>query len=189
MAPRNRFSPFGTFGESFVSHQLRKLLATRAALVEGQVLDIETVDLSYKTYKRDNVTANDDCIRAFPCPENNKPKKAHVNYYESIARFKTWYRTGNGESKQEVDMCFLYQLMPNLTRVCCCLCIAGYSSCFAARAGGQGIDPGSDDSSLSDTVTGDHDNADSNHQGDNSEEEDNESDHSNAPTAITPTPI
>lgn len=67
--------------------------------------------------------------------------------------------------------------MPNLTRDCCCLCIAGYPGRFAAkvglstfrhneaRAGGQGIDPGSDDGSLSDSVIGDED----------SEEDDNNS--------------
>jgi hypothetical protein len=67
MAP-NRFSPFGMYGESFASHQLRKVLAARAALAEGQILDIEKVDLSYETYKKDNNTVNDECIRAFQDP-------------------------------------------------------------------------------------------------------------------------
>jgi hypothetical protein len=98
MAPtKNRFSPFGTYGESFASHQSRKLLASRAALAEGQVLGIETVDLSYETYKKDNVTANDDCIRAFPGLESDQAKKVRENYYKSIKRFKTWYRTGDGK--------------------------------------------------------------------------------------------
>jgi hypothetical protein len=67
--------------------------------------------------------------------------------------------------------------MPILTSDCCCLCIAGYPGCFAAkvglstfrhneaRAGGQDIDPGSDDGSLSDSVIRDKD----------SEEDDNNS--------------
>jgi hypothetical protein len=82
--------------------------------------------------------------------------------------------------------------MPNLTRDCCCLCVAGYPSHFAAkvglstfrhneaRAGGQGIDPGSDDGSLSDSVTGDHDNADFDQGDDLGDEEDLESNHTHA---------
>jgi hypothetical protein len=73
MAPK-RFSPFGIYGESFASHQLRKVLAARAALAGGEVLNIESIDLTYDGYKKDNKTINKACIRDLPGPESDKAK-------------------------------------------------------------------------------------------------------------------
>ena len=190
MAP-NRFSPFGIYGESFASHQLRKVLAARAALAGGEVLDIESIDLTYEGYKKDNKTINEACVRDFPGSESDKAKKP----VRTTIKVSRGSKLGTGLAtvgKTEVDECLLYRLRPNLTSDCCCLCIAGYPSQFAAkvglssfrhneaRAGGQDIDPGSDNSSLSDSVTGDHDNADFDEEDDFWGKEDLESNHTHA---------
>jgi hypothetical protein len=65
--------------------------------VEGQVLDVETVDLSYETYKKYNKSVNEACDKDFPGPDSNKSKKTRENYYRSVKRFKNWYRTGDGK--------------------------------------------------------------------------------------------
>jgi hypothetical protein len=76
MAPtRNRFDPFGSFGEIFARHHLKQLIAAREALGDEATLDIETVDFSYERFKRENATADSECISAFPGPERDRAKR------------------------------------------------------------------------------------------------------------------
>jgi hypothetical protein len=72
------------------------VLAARAAFLgQGQLLDIDTVDLSYKTYKKDNVTVNANCINAFPSNKADRAKKTRQNYNKNTKRFISWYKTGD----------------------------------------------------------------------------------------------
>ena len=129
MAPTsNRFKPFGPYGETFARHQLKQLKVAKDALGDGEVLDVNTVDFTYDTYKKDNAIANSDCIQAYPGPENDRARKTRENYNSSVTRFKKWYSSGDGKTLKQKSMSGYLHATPNLTISCLLLPSAVWAS-------------------------------------------------------------